>query len=76
MTDASDEEHKVGYKRPPLHSRFQRGMSGNPRGRRKGVRNFASDVKRALEIPVSLKDNGKTKRVFKGKTHKTREGRK
>lgn len=63
MTDASDADHKVGYKRPPLHSRFQPGVSGNPRGRRKGVRNFASDVKRALEIPVSLKDSGKTRRV-------------
>jgi hypothetical protein len=25
--------HEVGYARPPLHSRFKRGQSGNPKGR-------------------------------------------
>ena len=39
--DSSDQGGKVGYKLPPIHSRFQNGPSGNPRGRLKGVRNFA-----------------------------------
>jgi len=26
-------DHEVGYRRPPKHSRFQKGRSGNPRGR-------------------------------------------
>lgn len=26
----------VGHKKPPLHTRFQKGRSGNPSGRRKG----------------------------------------
>ena len=43
MTDAANPDKKVGYKRPPLHTRFRPGMSGNPRGRQKGVRNFAAD---------------------------------
>ena len=30
--DSSDPGRKVGYKLPPLHSRFQNGPSGNPRG--------------------------------------------
>jgi Family of unknown function (DUF5681) len=63
MTDAADSNEKVGYKRPPPHTRFQPGVSGNPRGRQKGVRNFAADVKRTLEIPVTLTENGKSKRV-------------
>jgi hypothetical protein len=25
--------HEVGYARPPLHSRFKKGQSGNPKGR-------------------------------------------
>ena len=62
MTDEAADK-MVGYKRPPLHSRFQPGASGNPRGRQKGVRNFAADVKRTLEIPVTLSENGKSKRV-------------
>ena len=63
VTDASSTDDKIGYKRPPLHTRFRPGMSGNPRGRQKGVRNFAADVKRTLEIPVTLSENGKSKRV-------------
>lgn len=63
MTDAADSNEKVGYKRPPQHTRFQPGVSGNPRGRQKGVRNFTADVKRTLEIPVTLTENGKAKRV-------------
>ncbi len=61
--DGSNRDGKVGYKRPPIHTRFQKGQSGNPRGREKGVRNFAADVKRSLEIPVKLTDNGRPKRV-------------
>jgi hypothetical protein len=56
--DSSDRCGKVGYKLPPIHSRFQKGRSGNPRGRLKGVRNFAADVKRSLEIPVTLDEGG------------------
>ena len=29
-------QYDVGYGRPPVHSRFQPGQSGNPAGRRKG----------------------------------------
>jgi hypothetical protein len=28
--------YKVGYRKPPAHTRFQPGQSGNPAGRRKG----------------------------------------
>ena len=45
----------VGYGRPPTHSRFQPGQSGNPAGRRKGVRNLMTDVKRMLATPVKVK---------------------
>ncbi len=64
MTDAnSANDFTVGYRRPPLHSRFRPGQSGNPRGRQKGVRNFATDVRKTLKAPVSLNEKGKTKRV-------------
>jgi len=57
MTDeTSDDGFTVGYKKPPQHSRFQPGRSGNPRGKQKGVRNLGSDVKRTLEVPVRLNE--------------------
>ena len=31
-----DDPPAVGHKKPPLHTRFQKGRSGNPSGRRKG----------------------------------------
>jgi Family of unknown function (DUF5681) len=62
-TESSEDDFKVGYKRPPRHSRFRPGKSGNPRGRQKSVRNLGSDVKRTLETPVTLNERGKAKRV-------------
>ena len=61
--ETSDDGFAVGYKKPPQHSRFQPGRSGNPRGKQKGVRNLGSDVKRTLEVPVRLNDQGRARRV-------------
>ena len=55
-------ELKVGYGRPPVHSRFKPGQSGNPRGRKKGTLNFATDLKRTLETPITINDPGKKPR--------------
>src|SRR5260221_14252041 len=61
--ETSDDGFAVGYKKPPQHSRFQPGRSGNPRGKQKGVRNLGSDVKRTLEVPVRLTEQGRARRV-------------
>ena len=54
-----DKGYSVGYGKPPVHSRFQPGQSGYPAGRRKGVRNLKTDVKRTLLKPVRLKEGGR-----------------
>lgn len=53
----------AGYGRPPLHSRFKPGQSGNPRGRPKGHSNFATGLKNTLRIMVTLNQGGKPRRV-------------
>lgn len=37
--NADQESYEVGYGKPPKHSRFKQGQSGNPRGRPRGSRN-------------------------------------
>ena len=43
MSDAFDsDDGQVGYRKPPVHTRFKPGQSGNPKGRPKGPRNLAT----------------------------------
>jgi len=53
-----DDDYEVGYGRPPKHTRFQKGQSGNPKGRPKGRRNFATELEEVLEAPVPVTQNG------------------
>jgi len=55
--------YTVGYGKPPTHSQFRPGQSGNPAGRRKGMRNLMTDVKRTLRVPVSVKEGGRSRKI-------------
>ena len=57
------ESDKVGYKRPPRTHRFKPGESGNPRGRPKGTRNLGTDLKDILGRHVSIREDGKERRI-------------
>ncbi len=54
--------YEVGYRKPPMHSRFRAGQSGNPVGRRKGISNLMTDVKRTLSTPIKVKEGGRTRK--------------
>ncbi|TFV71241.1 hypothetical protein E4K64_27925 [Bradyrhizobium frederickii] len=60
MTSKDD---KVGYGRPPVHTRFKPGQSGNPKGRPRGSLNFVTDLERTLQAPVRVIDSGKSRTV-------------
>lgn len=60
------DENEVGYKRPPVNSRFPKGQSGNPFGRRKGQRNMATVLKEVLQQLVTVKQGDKSQRLTKG----------
>ncbi|WP_300395759.1 DUF5681 domain-containing protein [Henriciella sp.] len=50
--------YKVGYGKPPEDTRFEPGKSGNPKGRPKGSRNFATDLKEVLGMRVEITSAG------------------
>jgi hypothetical protein len=51
-------DYKVGYGRPPHHSRFKKGQSGNPAGRPSGSTNVQTEMKRLLVSKTKIKVNG------------------
>lgn len=65
MSDDSDQPEKVGYGRPPKHTRFKRGQSGNPKGRPKGSRNLSTEIEAELNAVAYITENGKRKAISK-----------
>ena len=53
----------VGPGRPPRHTRFKPGQSGNPNGRPKGSKNFATILQQQLRKKVTITVDGKPKRM-------------
>ena len=49
----------VGYGKPPVGSRFKKGVSGNPGGRKKGSSNVKTDFEEVMNRPLEINDNGK-----------------
>jgi Family of unknown function (DUF5681) len=65
MPDDDKPDYKVGYKKPPLHTRFQKGQSGNPRGRPRGSKNLSTLLTDALNEPVVVTEDGKRRKISK-----------
>ncbi|MDP4026661.1 DUF5681 domain-containing protein [Methylobacterium sp. NEAU 140] len=56
-------DYEVGYGRPPKHTRFRPGQSGNPKGRRKGVRNLKGVLEEELFRPITVQEGGRRRTV-------------
>lgn len=65
-------DYEVGYRKPPQHSRFKPGQSGNPRGREKGSLNLQTLVDKALRQKVTVKEQGKPRQITKAEVIATR----
>jgi hypothetical protein len=58
-------DYEVGYGKPPVHTRFQKGQSGNPKGRPRGRKNLSSLLNEALNGWVIVVENGRRKKITK-----------
>ena len=65
MPSEKKDNYEVGYGKPPRHTRFAKGQSGNPRGRPSGAKNFTTLLREALNEPVIVTENGGRRKVSK-----------
>jgi hypothetical protein len=58
-------DYPVGYGKPPTHTQFKPGQSGNPTGRPKGLKNLSTDLEEELEQKVIANEGGKKTEITK-----------
>ena len=59
-------DYAVGYGKPPRHTRFTQGQSGNPRGRARGAKNLKTLLIETLNELVVVAENGGRRTISKG----------
>lgn len=58
-------DYAIGYGKPPVHSRFRKGRSGNPKGRPKGRANLKTDLLAELTETIVIREGDRQLRVSK-----------
>jgi hypothetical protein len=59
----ADRDYEVGYGKPPQHTRFRKGQSGNPRGRPRGVKTAGTLLREILYRKVTITEDGRHKQT-------------
>ena len=58
-------EDEVGFGKPPVHSRFRKGCSGNSTGRPKGTKNLRTDLTEVLQERITVTEGDRKVRMSK-----------
>lgn len=65
MSNKKDKDYKVGYRKPPEHTRFKPGVSGNPKGKPRKNKTLQEEVQQVFNTKVPVTVNGKKTYVTK-----------
>jgi hypothetical protein len=65
MPSDKKRDYEVGYGKPPRHTRFSKGQSGNPKGRQRGTQNLSMLLGEALNERVVITENGGRREISK-----------
>ena len=65
MPPDDQRDYEVGYRKPPSHTRFVKGQSGNSRGRPTGAKNMKTLLTKALNELVVVTEPGGRRKVSK-----------
>jgi hypothetical protein len=58
-------DYAVGFRRPPLHTRFKPGQSGNPSGRPKDSKSLKTLLHAILNEQISLQEGSQSRKISK-----------
>jgi uncharacterized protein DUF5681 len=65
MPPETPSDYEVGYGRPPRHTRFKKGRSGNPKGRPRGSKNLPTLLTEALNEHVIVGEYERRRKITK-----------
>lgn len=65
VSAAAAPDYEIGYRKPPRHSQFKPGRSGNPKGRPKAAKGLQSIVRDTLTQKVAVRTATGTKKISK-----------
>lgn len=66
-TRARSGDYDVGHSKPPVHTRFKKGQSGNPKGRPKGAKSLKTLLREVLLEKVQVRTANGRKNMSRGK---------